>query len=99
MVKAVVIDTEGAITVDAATVTVVVVEADAGPDQTINPADGATITLDGSNSIGSNLTYSWEHIDGPNLLEIIGSTTESTLSLKTLLLEIPSEVVRMAQAA
>lgn len=59
-VTVIVTDTEGATTVDAVTVTVVDLMADAGDDQRVGL--GAIVTLDGTGSAGAIASYSWEEI-------------------------------------
>jgi len=49
--------------------------ADAGTDQTV--VSGETVTLDGSASTGTDLTYSWEQVSGPEV-ELASVGTAST---------------------
>ncbi len=70
--------TDGANRTDTDTVTVRVhaaTRADAGPDLYVEP--GATVALDGSNSAGRGIDYSWEQTAGTPAVPLSGAATPS----------------------
>jgi cyclophilin family peptidyl-prolyl cis-trans isomerase len=55
--------------------------ADAGTDQSVLP--GATVTLDGSLSVGASLTYAWRQVSGPSVTLTGATTSKPTFTAPT----------------